>query len=111
MQIIGRKRTKSRNRVKNRPREPINMLISTHVGWNMPHAEGMKSRERVEAMITKRSYHITAFGNCTMIHTQTRWVRKYLNQKSCGATTLQNIMHRYAHQCGPVARYRNAARS
>ena len=83
---------KSRNNVPKSPNVPMNIQMSTQVGWNCAQAEGRKSRERVVAMMTKRSYHMPAFGNWQMIQTQTRWVRKYLNQKICGAMTLQNIM-------------------
>ena len=83
---------KSRNRVVKSPNVPINVQISTQVGWNMPHADGMKSRASVVAMMTKRSNHIPMFGNWTMIQTHTKFVRKNLNQKNWGEMTLQNII-------------------
>ena len=47
---------KSRKSVKNRPSEPMNMLMSTQVGWNIPQAEGSEiagegGRNNHEALI------------------------------------------------------------
>ena len=38
-------------------------------------------------------------------------VRSFLNQKSCGMSTLQLIIVQYAHQYGPNARFMNVKRS
>src|SRR5882757_9481891 len=59
-------------------------------------------------MITKRSNHIPMFTMIESTNVAERLVRIFLNQKSCGETTLQVIIHQYAHQYGPNIRLMNA---
>src|SRR3954468_19754262 len=59
-------------------------------------------------MITKRSNHIPMFTTIERQKVATTEVRIFLNQNSCGDSTLQLIMIQYDQAKGPVARLRNA---
>src|SRR5438552_1709257 len=65
--IIGRNRTKSRKSEVKIPSVPMYVQMSTHVGINRPHDDGIKSRCNPPTMMMKRSNHMPA-----LTHMQTK---------------------------------------
>src|SRR6478736_5506918 len=98
MAIIGRNRQNSKKSVKKRPNVPMNVMTSIQVGWYIAQLEGRKSRCSEVTIMTNRSNHIPTSTHSATAMVQKRLVRAFLNQKTCGLTTLQNIIVAYAHQ-------------
>src|SRR5580658_2253555 len=98
MAIIGRKRAKTRNSVRNKPMVPANVHMSTQVGWKNPQEVGRKSRVKLVAIITKRSNHMPMLVVIEITNITHRLVRSFLNQYSCGINTLHEYMDHAAHQ-------------
>src|SRR5439155_19428832 len=110
--IIGRNRTKSRKSEVKIPSVPMYVQMSTQVGINRPHDDGIKSRCNPPTIMIKRSNHMPALTHMQTKKTTNTWRRHQRNQKSCGESTLQKSMpnHQY-HQYGPKMRFQNANRS
>jgi hypothetical protein len=90
--IIGRKRQNSMNNVRNNPKVPAKVMMSTLVGLYIAQLDGRNSRCRLVAMMTKRSNHMPASTSRATAMVAHRLVRSDLIQKICGLTTLQKIM-------------------
>ena len=73
----------------------------------MPHDDGRKSRCSDVTMMTKRSNHMPMLTKIDTMKRTTMLVRAFLNQKTCGESTLHVIIVQYAHQYGPKARLMN----
>ena len=93
------------------PKVPKQVIISTHVGEQQPQLPGMKSLCREVTTITKRSIHIPILTNPQMSQMNQGVVRHHLNQKNCGASTLQLIIHQQDQFMSPKARFLNAYNS
>src|SRR5580658_7243421 len=105
MATMGSQRVKSRKRVKKTPRVPRNVPTSMIVGRNRPHALGRKSRLSDDTMMTKRSNHMPMLMKIERTNINGMFVRKRLNQYSCGKRTLGVTIQTHAHQYGPVGRF------
>lgn len=90
--MIGRKRQNNMNSVKNKPKLPTSIPMSTHVGWKYDQLDGRKSRDSEVIVITKRSNHIPMFTKMQIMTMNHGVVRHHLNQKNCGINTLQLTM-------------------
>ena len=71
----------------------------------MPQLLGRKSRVSETTMITNRSSHMPTLTSKATISIIQGVVRHRLNQKACGAATLQKTMVQYAQAYGPSARF------
>src|SRR5262249_48193111 len=89
MAIIGRKRQNSRKQVKNRPKLPSSVAISTSVGASPAAPEGRKPRPRDVTMMMKRSNHMPTLTSSDSTNTAGNQPRTRLNHSSCGTSTLQ----------------------
>src|SRR4051812_43080344 len=94
---------KSRNSVVKMPNDPTKIMMSTTVGKNMCHSPGRNARCSEVTMMTNRSNHIPMVTRKLITKTTNGLVRIFLNQKTCGESTLQLIIVQYAHQYGAFA--------
>ena len=62
-------------------------------------------------MMTKRSNHIPMLIRIETTNITGMLVRNFLNQKTCGLRTLQEIIVQYAQAYGPPARFLNTNHS
>ena len=89
--MTGKKRMNRRKRVKKSPNEQIIMAQSTQLGVKYAQLAGKKSCSK-ERTITNRSNHIPTLTHITTNIMTGILVLHFLNQNSCGLTTLQKIM-------------------
>src|SRR5580704_6534420 len=101
MATIGRKRIKSRKRVRKIPKVPMKVKASTQVGEYIRQADGRKSRCNEITKITNRSNHMPALAHIETKKTMVQFLRKARTHISCGITTLQANIVQDAHQYGP----------
>src|SRR5262249_34663013 len=105
MEIMGRKRMKSRKSVRNRPIVPTNSATSQRVGQYMSHDDGRKSRWRLVTTITKRSSHMPTLMDIATANSAGTVVRTRWNQSDCGMTTFVSSSSQYMGAYGPVKRF------
>jgi len=58
-------------------------------------------------MMTKRSNHMPTFTHRATARMTQTLVRAFLDQSTCGATTLQQTITQNAHAYGPKGRFMN----
>src|SRR3954451_2049848 len=91
IEIMGKKRTNKRKRVRNRPIEPYRTALSQIVAEKLYHMDGTKSRCRLVTMIMYRSIHMP--NSTTQASPKSRFglMRFTLHHSACGITTLHAI--------------------
>ena len=92
MLITGKYLANNKKQVKNKPNVNKKSPTSYIVGENIAQLEGIKSLCKEVQMITKRSNHIPTFTRIARKKVNVTFLLNFLDQKSCGDTTLQNII-------------------
>jgi hypothetical protein len=92
MATIGRKRTNSRNRVKNRPKLPTEGRDVPERRREVPHDDGRKSRWSEVTMMTKRSNHMPMLTKIETTKSTGMLVRRLLEPEHLRHITLQVTM-------------------
>src|SRR5947209_10521168 len=86
IEIMGRNLMNRNSRLKKSPIVPRYIDQSQNVGWYMPHDDGRKSLCRLVTTITNRSSHMPMLTTTAISQSRTVFLRKNLNQRSCGVT-------------------------
>ena len=90
--ITGKNLLNKKKHVKNKPKVPKKMPISILVGEYITQPEGKYSLCNEVTIITKRSNHIPTFTTTDNMKINQGVVLAHLNQNTCGAIKLQDIM-------------------
>src|SRR5688572_1726541 len=103
--MTGRFLMNSRNHMKNQPKLPRRIEVSTQLGMYPDHCHGSNSCESDGTMITKRSYHIPMLIRIERMNSQDGFRRSFCEKSDSGKIMLQVIMIHAAHHHCPNTRF------
>ncbi len=90
--------------MKNQPKLPSRMPMSTHVGRYVPHCHGSNSCDSDGMMMTNRSNHMPMLMNSDRMNSHVGLRRSFCENSDSGSTQLQVSMIHAAHAHWPNAR-------
>ncbi len=91
--------------MKNHPKLPLRIAMSTQVAWYPAHCHGSNSCESDGTMMTNRSNHMPRLMNSDRMNSHVVLRRRFCEKSDNGRTALQISMIHAAHHHCPKTRF------